>query len=123
VIVRIVRDCANVPLILASERIFGMYSIVLVWSAVLGKPVLSIQPGARKRTFLATAHEGRTPALWTNDGLYEAVARFLLDDDYYAECVRMLEGWRPPREGLDIALDLIRCLAKGSDTRTALSAS
>lgn len=117
---RIVRQCDNIPLILSSDRIFGMYSIIMVWSALLGKPTFSAQPLARKKNFLATAEEGWTPVHWQWDGLDAAIRRFLLDDDWYEECRRHMEDWRPPLDGLQQAEQLIARLATRTDMAGAV---
>jgi len=105
----------NIRLILAADHIVGMYSIIMVWSALLGRTTLSYQPDARKDTLLVTAHDGAVPLCTKRTELDGMVRSFLADPIWRARWQTVLAGWQPPLDGLDRAISAISALAQGVD--------
>lgn len=69
----------SVPLVMASDAVVGMSSILLVESIVLGRPTLSFQPNARDRDLLIATAVGAIPLLGGRETCL-ATLRGVLDD-------------------------------------------
>jgi hypothetical protein len=109
---REVTACDNLRLIRASDHIFGMFSIVMVWSALLGQPTLSYQPNARRKNLLVTVEEGAVPCCWSEADLDHVVARFMTDTQWRNHWHQRLAAWEPaPLQGVGPVVDRILQLA------------
>jgi len=93
--VREVSSCDNLRLIRSADHIFGLYSIIMVWCALLGRLTLSYQPNARKDSFLVTAEEGAVPCCWRANELDGMVEAFLTDPAWRTQWQARLSTWQP----------------------------
>ena len=92
---REIAACDNLRLIRAADHILGLYSIVMVWSTLLGRPTLSYQPEARQGTLLVTVEEGAAPCCWRAADLEPMVQAFLTDPGLRDQWQRRAMAWRP----------------------------
>jgi hypothetical protein len=111
--IREIAACDNLRLIRASDYIFGMYSIVMVWSALLGALTLSYQPDALKDNLLVTVHEGAAPCCWHAAELDRMVESFLTDEQWRQAWRKRLAAWRPgPLDGVGHVTERVLKLAR-----------
>jgi hypothetical protein len=114
--VREVTACDNLRLIRASDHIFGMFSIVMVWSALLGQPTFSYQPNARRKNLLVTVEDGVVPCCWSEGEVDDMVARFLTDTQWRNHWRQRIATWVPTRlEGIGPVVDRILRLAASEE--------
>jgi hypothetical protein len=120
---REVTACDNLRLIRASDHVFGMFSIIMVWSALLGQPTFSYQPNARRKNLLVTVEDGVVPCCWREAELDDMVARFLTDTQWRNHWNQRIAAWAPaPVEGVGAVVDrILRLAARAENLRSRLS--
>jgi predicted glycosyltransferase len=74
----------KVSLLMASDLVIGMVSIMLMESVALGRPTVSIQVGAKKTDLCEAVNQGIIPYISTRDEMRQLLDR-LLDNPYYKE--------------------------------------
>ena len=118
---REIAACDNLRLIRAADHILGLYSIVMVWSTLLGRPTLSYQPEARQDTLLVTVEEGAAPCCWRAADLKPMVQAFLTDSDLRTQWQRRTMAWRP--DLLDGAANVTDAILRLAATPGGVSAA
>ncbi len=71
-----------IPLVMASDVVVGMTSVLLVESILLGRPTVSFQPGAREREGLIATVIGAIPLLEDRDACFDVLRGLLQDPEF-----------------------------------------
>lgn len=82
------KEADPLALLRASDAVTGIFSILLVEAALVGLPVLSIQPNLRREDMLVTNRTGATLAIRDSTELPSAIYRLLCDENFRAERIK-----------------------------------
>jgi len=72
------------PLVMASDVVLGMTSVLLVESILLGRPTVSLQPGARREDGLIATVVGAIPRLDSREACLRTLRGLLRDETFRA---------------------------------------
>jgi len=83
----------KVPLLLASDLVIGMASIMLMESIALGRPTVSVQVGAKMKDLCEAVNQKIIPSISTHEEMTQLLDRLLDDSSYREQYIKDIKNY------------------------------